>query len=260
MFTTVLISASLISASSPATPALPATDVQRVYCSLADQRQDLVDTARTLGLRSPPPAFEQWITIFPAEFDKACIALVSARALERNTADPSTTPKISAPAPNYWALLFSALIGALLALLGGEWKSRRDRYFSVAQSLRSAVTAFLKEGNAAVRALRGPMAKLDATAYLAARDALVGRLHEAAALKATPLGSGLVDDLQSGKAERVVQGWSTTEAAARASRSSEATAWLSAIDADVQRLAAAMQKAWPSSPSAITAARLPVGS
>lgn len=232
--------------------------VERAYCSLADQRQDLVDTAGTLGLALPPPDFEQWRDTRPEDFAQACDVLITVRTLDRSAlAVPAA--KVAAPAPNYLALGFSALIGALLAWLATEWKSRRDRYYAAAQALRTAATAFLREGNTALRTLSTPMGQLNPTAYFAARDELISRLHEAAALHRTDLGTSLVAELLAGKADRVVEGW-PFKPDARAVRKAEAAVWVSAAAADVHRLAAVLQKLRPGALPAATATAHPVGS
>ncbi|MFC4018945.1 hypothetical protein ACFOW4_13470 [Micromonospora sp. GCM10011542] len=186
-------------------------------------------------------SFEDWRRTYPQDFDRACDALIVANRIESGTSPVRPPTGTSA---NLWTILISAVVGAFLTMLGGEWKSRRDRQVQAAQALRSAAAAYAREGNAMVRALAAPMAEADDSTYYAARDGLASKLHEAAALRGSVLGTTLLEEILSIKATAVVARW-PDDAAARRARQQEAARWLTAVEIDAMRVAAAVQRPWP---------------
>ncbi|MEU8337864.1 hypothetical protein [Micromonospora tulbaghiae] len=185
-------------------------------------------------------SFEDWRRTHPQDFERACDALIAANRL-----DFGTSPvKPAGPATSLWSILISAVVGAFLTLLGGEWRSRRDRQVQTAQALRSAAAAYAREGKAMVRALAAPMAQADDSTYYAARDELASKLHESEAVRGSALGATLLEEIFSIKATAVVARWPDDPAARRA-RQQEAAQWLSAVEADAMRVAAVVQRPWP---------------
>ncbi|WP_147437439.1 hypothetical protein [Micromonospora musae] len=185
-------------------------------------------------------SFEDWHRTHPQDFDRACDALIAANRLDSGT--PPVKP--ASTTMNLWTVLISAVIGAFLTLLGGEWKSRRDRQAQAAQALRGAAAAFAREGNAMVRTLTAPMAQADDSTYYAARDELASKLHEADTVRGSALSRTLLEEILSIKATAVVARW-PDDAAARRARQQEAVQWLTAVVADAMRVAAVVQRPWP---------------
>lgn len=123
-------------------------DALAVYCLSAAHRAELAQAARTLGLASPGPApsgqllidnqpteLETWRTKQPAQFRRACRALMSA------------DPKVAAPqASTSWSrpleVVLPPLAAALLAFLAAGWRSAIERGSREAAALREAAANF----------------------------------------------------------------------------------------------------------------------
>ena len=236
-------------------------DSRLVYCSFLSHRQALADAAGALEVYSPgpspgflgAPSFEEWRRQRPQDFSRACNILIAANRLD--TVPPPTTAPSTAP--NLWPILISAGVGAFLTLLGGEWKSRRDRQTLAAQALRNAAATFRRAGNAAIKVLASPMANSDGTAYYAARDELASRLNESAAVRKSALDPKLLDEILGTKADSVVGAW-PQDAAARKTREDQATQWLKGVEADAVAVAAAVQRTWAWRKQSCTAQTKPI--
>ncbi|WP_169804621.1 hypothetical protein [Micromonospora maris] len=185
-------------------------------------------------------SFEDWRHNYPQDFNRACDALIAANRLD--SATPTVKP--TGATVNLWTILTSGFVGAILTMVGGEWKSRRDRQVQAALALRGAAAAFVREGNAIARALSAPMAQADDRAYYTARDELASKIHEAAVIRDSALGAALIEEIFSTNASDVVARWPDDNVGKKV-KQLEVSQWLTTVEADSIRVAALVQRLWP---------------
>lgn len=124
-------------------------DARAVYCLAPAHRADLVAAAVTLGLAESAPngdrlrvdgparTPEQWRHRRPADFDRACDALIDAARLVTPDRPDSGWTAI-------WQVLLPVTAGALLTVLTSEWRGARDRGRDRAARLRTVCADFTR--------------------------------------------------------------------------------------------------------------------
>lgn len=131
----------------------PVRDAQTVYCLGSDQARPLVDTAVSLGLaahgsdaarlvpgrRGPELTVAQWRRGHPADFARACAALVQLRKLP---APGSGSSLLGSGLGDVLAALISLFGGAAVALVSWFLSSRRETSVRAANDVYRALTAY----------------------------------------------------------------------------------------------------------------------
>lgn len=134
-------------------------DAQRVYCLSPAHRDELVEAAVTLGLArrtaSPgrpdglaPPAGpdttsrtpEEWRHARPADFDRACAALVASAGITVTEPGGSGSRGVSGTL----TALIPVVAGAVLAWAAGELRARGATASLTAGSMHTAATAYVR--------------------------------------------------------------------------------------------------------------------
>ncbi|MEY9887512.1 hypothetical protein ABIA31_001141 [Catenulispora sp. MAP5-51] len=131
-------------------------DSSLVYCLASAHRTELVDAAVALAIAThgtlpdelrltvdgPSLTPEAWFKARPADFIRACDALIKADA-------PIAAPSSSSGASKF-ASLFTVLlpvtVGALLTFLVSEWRAARERAKARSEALRSAMSDLRRTG------------------------------------------------------------------------------------------------------------------
>ncbi|MER7168253.1 hypothetical protein ABT336_19565 [Micromonospora sp. NPDC000207] len=130
-------------------------DGARVYCLAAERRADLVDAASALGLASASPTDgqlrwhdrqggpDQWRQDRPADFDRACLALISAAGRAGG----------GGGGPSPWATLTPSLVLAAASAALAAWFSHRLATVGVRRAEADTLRAAARQYRLAVEPL-----------------------------------------------------------------------------------------------------------
>lgn len=239
-FTVLALCFPSAASASGATPA--ETDAGVAYCNARERQRAVLDAAAGLhlvelrsgqGLSAPglgDTTFETWRVERPQDYRRACNAVIGSARLSTNSS------KGSGPFDSL-SVLIPTIVGAALALGGGEWKASRDRRRAAADGVRTAAAALRGEGSALARAWRSALGAPATDVYFGKRDSLITAVRNAMAIRPCPLAEQLVAELSGNKATLAVEQW-PGPGPARGNRQSDAERWLTAVESDANTLAA----------------------
>ncbi|WP_255950772.1 hypothetical protein [Streptomyces odontomachi] len=228
------------------------TDAQLVFCLAREHRAELVGAAGALGLVTADSRpghivlarggaarqWSAWVKGRPADFERACTALVDASALDQ--AAPSDSGK---PAFLEWFL--PLLVGAGLTWAATEYRSARDRGQSAANEIRAVSGAFRAAvgdyASAWVGTTVGPAPSLSALDQ--ARRTLAATLARTTGhRKRWSFARRFLDDLHGPRYRvEIAEGWHGRNEQEKQARAEHVEGLLRAFDTDTELLASAVQ-------------------